>query len=313
MSECLVLTAISVIAFSGVPGLLLSRNSPVGQWLAAVLAVGGALLGIVGTLQYALLGQSAPISVHWAVPGGEFAVAVDGISAIFLLPIFLIPMLGAIYGLSYWRQSEHPDNGRKLRLFYGLVTASLALIVVSQNAILFLVAWEIMALSAFFLVTTEDEEESVRDVGWVYLAATHFATLCLFALFGLLHKAAGSFALAPVAEGAITPGAATAVFVLALAGFGLKAGIMPLHVWLPGAHALAPSHVSALMSGVLIKVGIYGLVRVLSVLPHPPVWWGGLVLALGTISGVLGVAFAIGQHDLKRCWLTTASRTSESL
>lgn len=300
MSECLVLTAISVIAFSGVPGLLLSRNSAVGQWLAAVLAVGGALLGIVGTLQYAALGESEPISLHWAVPGGEFAVAVDGISAIFLLPIFLIPMLGAIYGLSYWRQSEHPDNGRKLRLFYGLVTASLALIVVSQNAMLFLVAWEIMALSAFFLVTTEDEEESVRDVGWVYLAATHFATLCLFALFGLLRNAAGSFVLAPVAEGAITPGAATAVFVLALAGFGLKAGIMPLHVWLPGAHAMAPSHVSALMSGVLIKVGIYGLVRVLSFLPHPPVWWGGLLLALGTVSGVLGVAFAIGQHDLKR-------------
>jgi len=300
MSECLVLTAICVIALSGVPGLLSNRNSAVGQWLATVLAVAGALLGIVGTLKFVVFGESEPVSFHWAVPGGEFAVAVDGISAIFLLPIFLIPTLGTIYGLSYWRQSEHPDNGRKLRLFYGLMTASLALIVVSQNAILFLVTWEIMALSAFFLVTTEDQEEQVRDVGWVYLVATHFSTLCLFAMFALLRNMAGSFALAPLSEGAITPGVATAVFLLALAGFGLKAGMMPLHVWLPGAHAMAPSHVSALMSGVLIKIGIYGLVRVVSFFPHPPVWWGGLVLALGTLSGVLGVAFAIEQHDLKR-------------
>ena len=154
----------------------------------------------------------------------------------------------------------------------------------------------------------------MRDVGWVYLAATHFATLCLFALFGLLHKAAGSFALAPVAEGAITPGAATAVFVLALAGFGLKAGIMPLHVWLPGAHALAPSHVSALMSGVLIKVGIYGLVRQFyqsyrirrfggedscSHWARSPESWELRSRSANTI--------------LKHCWLTTASRTSESL
>ncbi|MEX2285714.1 MAG: proton-conducting transporter membrane subunit [Planctomycetaceae bacterium] len=300
MSERLVLTAISVIASSGVPGLFLSRHSLAGQWIAVVLAVAGSLVGIVGTLNFAILGDAEPISYGWAVPGGELAVAVDGISAVFLLPIFLIPMLGSIYGLSYWRQSEHAENGRKLRLFYGLVTASLALVVVAQNAVLFLMAWEIMALSAFFLVTTEDEDESVRDAGWVYLVATHSAALCLFAMFALLRSVVGSFAMVPLPEGSITPGMANAVFLLALTGFGLKAGIMPLHVWLPGAHAMAPSHVSALMSGVLIKIGIYGLVRIFSFFPDPPAWWGGLVLALGTISGVLGVAFAIGQHDLKR-------------
>src|SRR5207244_3942574 len=90
------------------------------------------------------------------------------------------------------------------------------------------------------------------------------------------------------------------IFVLALIGFGVKAGIMPLHVWLPSAHAIAPSHVSAIMSGVIIKMGIYGLARVTSLVPEPPLAWGGIVLGLGVVSGVLGVAYALAQHDLKR-------------
>jgi hydrogenase-4 component B len=300
MNERLVLIAIGVIALSGVPGLFLSRQSAEGQRVATLLSILGAALGILATLRFTVTGESHPISWKWAVPGGDFAIALDGIAVVFLLPIFLIPMLGSIYGLSYWKQAEHPDNGRKLRLFYGLVTAALALVVVAKNAVVFLLAWEIMALSAFFLVTTEDEQESVREVGWIYLVATHTGTLCLFAMFGMLRASAGSFRLAQLTENTVSPGASSVIFLLALGGFGLKAGMMPLHIWLPGAHAIAPSHVSALMSGVLIKIGIYGLVRVSGLLPHAPVWWGGVVLLLGTVSGVLGVAFAIGQHDLKR-------------
>jgi len=216
------------------------------------------------------------------------------------MPVFLISLLGNIYGLGYWKQTEHPQNGRKLRLFYGTMTAGMALLVIAQNSILFLFGWEIMALSAFFLVTTEDNEKEVRETGWIYLVATHVATLCLFALFAVLHAANGSFTLGPLNPETLRPGAATAIFVLALVGFGIKAGIMPLHIWLPSAHAMAPSHVSAMMSGVLIKMGIYGLVRITSFLPHPPREWGILLLGLGVASGVLGVAFAIGQHDLKR-------------
>jgi hydrogenase-4 component B len=126
------------------------------------------------------------------------------------------------------------------------------------------------------------------------------AVLCLFALFALLYAVSGSFTLVALAPEALTPGMAPAIFVLALVGFGLKAGIMPLHVWLPSAHAAAPSHVSAIMSGVLIKMGIYGLVRVTSLLPNPPLEWGCVVLGLGVVSSVLGVAFAVAQHDLKR-------------
>jgi len=172
--------------------------------------------------------------------------------------------------------------------------------VIARNGSLLLLGWVIMVLSAFFLVTTEDHKEEARLACWVYLVATHLATLCLFALFALLRAAGGSFAFVPLGQDSLTPGMATAIFVLALAGLGIKAGLMPLQVWLPEAHATPPSHVSAMMSGVLIKMGVYGLVRVTSLIPHPPVEWGGIVLGLGVVSGVLGVAYAVGQHDLKR-------------
>jgi hydrogenase-4 component B len=300
MSERLVLVGIALLAFSGVPGLFLGRKSAAGQWTATLLALAGAAAGMAGVGHFFAAGEGEGITLPWDVPGGEFAVAVDGISAVFLLPVFVIALLGGVYGQGYWKQAEHPDSGRKLRLFYGLLAAAMALVVVARNGVLFLAAWEVMALAAFFLVTTEDREEPVRQAGWVYLVATHTATLCLFALFALLRAATGSFTLAPLAEGAVTPGLATAIFVLALAGFGLKAGIMPLHVWLPSSHAIAPSHVSAILSGVILKMGVYGLVRVTSLFPQPPLEWGGVLLGLGVISGVLGVAYAVGQHDLKR-------------
>jgi hydrogenase-4 component B len=300
MSELVVLLGVVIAAASGVPGLLLGRHSLRGQWVTTVLAVLGAGLGLGGVGTFWATGDSQPIVLPWPIPGAEFSVAMDGLSAIFLLPIFLISLLGNVYGLGYWKQTEHPQNGQKLRLFYGVLTASMALMVIARNSILFLFGWEIMALSAFFLVTTEDHKPEVREAGWIYLVATHVATLCLIALFALLSGASGSFALTPLKDGSLTPGRATAIFVLALVAFGLKAGIMPLHVWLPSSHAIAPSHVSAIMSGVIIKMGIYGLARVTSLLPNPPLQWGEVVLGLGVVSGVLGVAFAIGQHDLKR-------------
>jgi hydrogenase-4 component B len=224
----------------------------------------------------------------------------DGLSALFLVPVFLVTLLGSIYGLGYWRQADHPTNGRKLGLFYGLLGAGMSVLLVAADGFLFLVGWEVMALAAFFLVTTEDHKQEPREAGWVYFVATHLSTLCLFGLFALLFATTGSLDLAPMAADRITPGMSTAMFVLVLVGFGLKAGVMPLHVWLPGAHAAAPSHISALMSGVIIKMGVYGIVRFTAILPHQRPEWGVIVLGLGAISGVLGVAYAIGQHDLKR-------------
>jgi hydrogenase-4 component B len=227
-----------------------------------------------------------------------FRVYVDALSAVFLIQIFLLSFLGAVYGLGYWKQAEHPDNGRKLRLFYGVVTAAMALLAVARNAVLFLAGWEVMALAAFLLITTEDRDKQVREVGYIYLVATRVGTLCLFGMFAALFGLSGSWNLEGPLDARST--LARAVFLLGFVGFGLKAGLMPFHVWLPGAHASAPSQVSALMSGVLIKMGIYGLLRVTSFFPSPPFWWGAVVLGFGIASGILGVAFAIGQHDIKR-------------
>ena len=300
MSEKLVLLGIVIAASSGFAGLLFGRTSMRGQWVTTLLAVLAGVIGLGGIATFWVTGDRQPIPLPWSIPGGPFNVAVDGLSAIFLLPIFLVSLLGNVFGLAYWKQPEHPQNGRKVRLFYGTLTAGMALLVIARNGLLFLFGWEIMALSAFLLVTTEAHLEEARKAGWIYLVAAHVATLCLFALFALLRSARGSFALLPLSQDSVTPAVATAIFTLGLVGFGLKAGLMPLHIWLPSSHAIAPSHVSAIMSGVIIKMGIYGLVRLTSLLPDPPFAWGAVVLSLGVISGVLGVAFAIGQHDLKR-------------
>jgi hydrogenase-4 component B len=299
MSEILALCACGLAALSGVPGLLTSRSGRSGERLACGLI---AVAGVAG-VSAAVLAFAAPsahgISLPWAVPGGPLSVRVDGLSAMFLAPIFVISVLGAIYGLGYWPQAQHPENGRKLRLFYGLLTGGIGLLLVAGNSVLFLMGWEIMALAAFLTVTTEDEKPEVREAGYLYLSAMRIGTLCLFAMFALLFGATGRMAFDTHGVDASGP-AGTAIFLLALAGFGLKAGVMPLHVWLPPAHASAPSHVSALMSGVLIKTGIYAFARTAAGFEHPPLWWGSTLLALGAVSAVLGVAFAIGQHDVKR-------------
>lgn len=295
----LVVFAIALLAVSGSLGYLFPRASLRGQWLTTLVAGAGCMLGFAGALGGVFTTPAEEWHYEWLlVPGAELSLALDGLSCVFLLPIFLITLLGSIYGLSYWQQSERPRNGRRLRLFYGTLATGMGLFIVARNSILLLVGWEIMALSAYFLVITEDQDAEVRATGWLYLVATHFATLCLFPLFALIRDINGSYALAPFGDAPV--GTASAIMLLAVAGFGLKAGIMPLHIWLPSAHAMAPSHVSAILSGVVIKMGIYGIVRVASFFPHPPLWWGGMLLALGVISGVLGVAFAIGQHDIKR-------------
>ena len=293
MTLLLVIAGIAGVAISGVPALLLPRGSETGQRLSHATLLLGATLGILGAIR-ALVAGPAEAVVPWTGPIGALSLHVDAIAAMFLLQVFVVGAAGSVYGLSYWSATEKPGSARMLRVFYGLTMAGLGTVFVAGDAMVFLVGWEGMALSAFFLVTTEDQHADVRAAGRLYLFCTKLATLCLFALFLLMREQTGSFRFTALA------GAPVAVLIFGLVGFGMKAGIMPLHIWLPGAHGSAPSHVSALMSGVLIKAGIYGLVRLTSLCPDAPAWWGGLVLALGAFSAVFGVAFAIGQHDIKR-------------
>ncbi|MGA9667392.1 MAG: proton-conducting transporter membrane subunit, partial [Gallionella sp.] len=168
--------------------------------------------------------------------------------------------------------------------------------VLARNGILFLMAWETMVLSSFFLVTFEDERAETCQAGWIYLVASHAGTAFLLVLFVLLGKAYGSMDFDHFTASSGTG----LLFVLALLGFGAKAGFIPLHVWLPEAHPAAPSHVSAVMSAVMIKTGIYGLLRVLMFLGPAQAWWGWTFCAIGMTSGIFGVVLALAQHDLKR-------------
>lgn len=298
MSTSVVLTAALVAALSGLPSLA-RRPRSTGPSPETCLMGIAALLGLTGVVLAFFPGTRGAVDIPWGIAGGPFQASVDPLSGLFLGPLFVVSAAGAFYGDVYWSETLHP-SWRRLRVFYGILTGSLVIVFSARNFLLFLGAWEVMALSAFFLISTEWNDGKARRAGLLYLLATHVGTLCLFGLLALLFRANGSFVIGPLPAGLAATGTGKAIFWLAVVAFGLKAGLMPFHFWLPGAHAAAPSHVSALMSGVLIKSGIYGLLRVQSLFPDPPRAWGETVLLLGIVSGILGVAFALGQHDLKR-------------
>ncbi len=295
----LVSVGMLLFASSGVPGLFMSRRSWAGQRISTLMTSLGAVIGLVGGCAGLTDGVVTMLPFPWPSVGNSF-IGLDALSAFFLVPIFLVGGLGSVYGLGYWSVREKPRSGPTVRAFWGCIVAGMALLVTARHAMAFLFGWETMALSAFFLVSAENEHGETRKAGFIYLVATHLGTLSLFALFATWRWATGSFDLVPLATGAAPAGVANLLFLLGLLGFGMKAGIMPLHFWLPGAHANAPSHVSALLSGVMIKMGIYGIIRMLTLMPAGPAFWGVLILVLGAISGLLGVIYALGQHDLKR-------------
>ena len=292
------LLSIFLMGFSGFPAYLLRLRAEDAQRLATAMTALGGLLGLIAVVVTIAGGTTSALDLAWGLPGSSFAVAVDPLSAVFLLPVFIVPVLSSVYGLGYWRPSEHCENWRRVGLASGLLAGAMAMVAIARDGILFLIAWEIMALAAYFAAAAEDDKPEVQTAGWIYLVATHAGTLCLMAMFACWRRATGSFALVPSV--AFEGGIASTIFLLGLIGFGFKAGLMPLHIWLPGAHANAPSHVSAVMSGVMLKMGVYGIVRMTSLIPHSPLWWGVLLLVVGVCTSVAGIAFAIGQHDLKR-------------
>jgi len=236
----------------------------------------------------------------WPVPFGEFSLKLDPLSLVFLIAIAILVLCAGVYGFGYMR----PYRGKKplgVHVFFYLILALvLVLIVTANNAILFLSAWELMTLSTFFLIIFNDEKSSVRKAGFIYLIASHCATFFLFLMFFLMAHVAGSMDFNVMARTFFPPALAGTIFLLSLIGFGVKAGFFPMHIWLPYAHPVAPAHISALMSGVTIKMGIYGICRVLWIMKVLPDWCGYVLLVIGIISGLMGVLYALGQHELKK-------------
>ncbi|WP_305046772.1 proton-conducting transporter transmembrane domain-containing protein [Geoalkalibacter sp.] len=301
MAADLVVLAVLILLAGGAAALLAGRRTA----LASGCAAGATLLAAVPGMGAALLGlrgASASVEAVWAVPGGDFLLSVDALSGLFLLAIFVLAPLCALYGAAYLKeQGEQRPLGGHWFFYTGLV-AAMALVVTAAQALLFLAVWELMSLASFFLVVFDHRQAEVRRAAWIYLIACHLGGAFLCALLLFAGDLAGSLAFADFARLAeVEPKQALVLFVLALVGFGAKAGLFPLHVWLPEAHPAAPSHVSALMSAVMVKTGIYGLLRVLTWLPPAPAWWGLLLAGLGILGALYGIALAAVQRDLKRC------------
>ncbi|MGE3284181.1 MAG: hydrogenase 4 subunit B [Alphaproteobacteria bacterium] len=295
----LFLAGVAAFLALGVLGLAAARD----RWgRPAVYGTSGALSALLClAASYELIAAAGPspelvlpLGLPWI--GAHFRV--DGLSAAFLVVVNLGAAAASVYGLGYGRHEEAPE---RVLPFYPLFLAGMNLVVLAADAFTFLLAWESMSLASWALVLAHHRAAGNVRAGYVYLMMAGFGTLMLLLAFGLLAGHVGTYEFGMMRVSAPDPRVAAVVLVLTLLGAGSKAGLVPLHVWLPLAHPAAPSHVSALMSGVMTKVAIYGFVRIVFDLLGPPEWWWSMpVLAVGGITAVLGVLYALMQHDLKR-------------
>jgi formate hydrogenlyase subunit 3/multisubunit Na+/H+ antiporter MnhD subunit len=295
------LIALFVLAVGGATALACSFNARLASWMGAGSAVIGCTLGLIPAVRSL---TTEPLTWHsaWPLPYCSFSLKIDALAGFFLIVILGLSLLGALYGGEYLYGYARQRKLGTPWLSFNFLIIGMALTVAADNGLLFLLAWEVMTLSSFLLVIFEHEQAEVRSAGLTYLIAAHIGVAFLILVFLLLSEhASGSMDFAYFLQiHDLQSKTAGIIFFFSIIGFGTKAGFMPFHVWLPDAHPAAPSHVSAIMSGVMIKTGIYGILRILTFLGPPPPWWGGLLVNVGVVSGVLGVWFALAQHDLKR-------------
>jgi len=290
-----------LLLLSGALALLLPRRPGLANAIGMLGALAGSVAASIPAVQCLAGADVAHLALPWSVPLGSFSLGLDRLSAWFVLVIMLVCALAALFGHRYLQAYAGRKHLGAIWFFYNLLALGMLLVVVARNGILFFVAWEIMSLSSFFLVVVEDERQAVRRAGWTYLVAMHLSAAFALVFFLLLGRGGETLDFEALRGfSAAEPALLGAAFLLALIGFGTKAGFLVLHVWLPEAHPVAPSHVSAVMSGVMIKTGIYGLLRAFDFLGTGPGWWSWTLLAVGALSGVVGVVFALAQHDLKR-------------
>lgn len=289
--------ALALILAGGVLPLLLGRRLPVIKTAGVLGIAAGCLWGVIHAMKL-LWGGGAQVASYQYLHSFNLAFRFDGLAAFFLVAIFFICLLAALYSYHYMDDAKRPGRIAAHYFLFALLTVSMALVVTANNMLAFAFAWEIMSLSSFFLVIYNHEEESNRRAGLLYLIFSQVGAMFLFAAFGVIFAHTGSFSFEGLA--ALPQDMKLLVFCLAFVGLGSKAGVFPLHFWLPHAHPAAPSHISAVMSGVMIKVGVYGILRLYLLLDWKSMIPGYILLVAGILSGIIGVVYALGQHDLKR-------------
>ena len=268
------------------------------------LAAGAGLAGIALGLAGLLAPEPWTASVESTIPFLTFAIRLDPLASFFVLTISVVGLAASIFALGYVTEFYGRSSIAAMGSLFNGFLLSMTLVVIADNGFFFLIVWELMSLLSYFLVVTEHQKADVRYAGLFYLIMTHVGTMFIMLTFLIFFQGAASFSFEAFRhpEQPLPGGMRTLAFLMALLGFGAKAGIMPLHVWLPYAHPAAPSHVSALMSGVMIKTAIYALIRVYFDFlgGQFPWWWGFVVLLVGTTSALLGVMYALMENDLKR-------------
>jgi hydrogenase-4 component B len=265
-----------------------------GASLVVTIALGVIALASLFEQTAVISAVTLPLGLPWL--GAHFRI--DALAAFFLVVVNLGGAAASLYALGYGRHEESPQ---RVLPFYPAYLAAMNLVVLADDAFTFLVAWEFMSLTSWALVIAHHRDAENVRAGYVYLLMASFGTLALLLGFGLLAGSDGNYAFAAMRASHPSAALAALVLILAVIGAGSKAGVVPLHAWLPLAHPAAPSQVSALMSGVMTKVAVYGFVRVVfDLLGSPDWWWSMVVLGVGGITAVMGVLYALMQHDLKR-------------
>lgn len=295
----LLMWSVALYVVGGALSLLLAKRERAAIAVTGLAGMVGGILGICSAVPVLLNG-----AVHvWHAAGpfafAAFSVRMDSLAAFMVLVISLLVTLCALYSFSYVREYLGKGVGA-MGFFLNLFIASMVGLIVMDNGFWFIVLFEMMSLASWFLVIAEQDEESI-SAGLLYFFMAHAGSVLIMVAFFLLWRESGSLEFASFRALHVGPGTGAAVFLLAFFGFGAKAGMLPLHSWLPRAHPAAPSHASALMSGVMVKIGIFGIIKVgIDLLGASAMWWGVVVLAFGAISSVLGVLYALAEHDIKR-------------
>ena len=303
MTTAFFLSGIVVWLAGALASLALGRQPVAARRVACGAALTGSLLTLTGSVVAIFSASASVISLPFDVAMFSWAIRLDPLSAYFSSMLGVLATAIALYSFGYLREMEGRRNLGAFGFFFNLLLASLALVFTASNAFFFLVAWEVMALSAYCLVSFEHEKKETRSAGILFLIMSHAGTGLLMIGFLVLASFSGSldFSSFHLLASRMPPLQQDAMFLLFLFGFGVKAGVVPVHIWLPEAHPVAPSNVSALMSGIVIKSGIYGMARVFfDFYGPPPLWMGAVVLGLGVASALLGVLYALMAHDLKR-------------
>ncbi|AFJ48509.1 hydrogenase 4 subunit B [Shimwellia blattae] len=295
----LLLWSVVLYLAGAVLALLTSRQERTSINLTAITAIAGGILGLCSAIPVLLSGDMQVYATQGIFPFAAFSVRLDMLSAFMVMVISLLVVICSLYSIAYVREYEGRGAG-SMGFFMNLFIASMVGLVVMDNAFYFIILFEAMSLASWFLVISEQDKESV-SAGLLYFFIAHAGSVLIMIAFFLMWRESGSLDFDSFRRLHLSPAMASVVFLLAFFGFGAKAGMLPLHSWLPRAHPAAPSHASALMSGVMVKIGIFGIIKVgIDLLGAPQQWWGIVVLGFGAVSSVLGVLYALAEHDIKR-------------